>query len=64
MFNWEVLECFECVWDYIVCYYKLNGCNDSDYWRDNRVNMKLFELLFSLLDVWYRKGDIVEEIKC
>ncbi len=43
--------------------YSFNETNDSDYWRDNRANMKLSESLLSLLDVWYRKGDIVEEIK-
>ena len=62
-FNREVSERFERVRDYIVCHYKLNGRNDSDYWRDNRANMKLSGSLLSLLDVWYRKGDIVEEIK-
>jgi len=62
-FNDDITERFERVRDYIVCHYKLNGRNETQYWKDNRANMQLSESLLSLLDVWYRKGDIVEEIK-
>lgn len=62
-FNKEITERFERVRDYIVCHYKLNGRNDSQYWVDNRANMNLSESLLSVLDVWYRKGDVVQEIK-
>ena len=53
---------FERVRDYIVAHYKLNTRNDSEYWRSNRDNMKLSESLILLLDVWYRKGDLGQEI--
>lgn len=62
-FNSDMTERFERIRDYIVCHYKLNGRTDSQYWTDNRENMQLSESLLSLLDVWYRKGDIVQEIK-
>ena len=62
-YNKDISERFERIRDYIVCHYKLNGKRDSQYWVDNRDNMHLSESLLSLLDVWYRKGDIVEEIK-
>ena len=62
-YNQDIGNRFERVRDYIVAHYKLNGRQQSEYWIDNRNNMKLSESLLSLLDVWYRKGDIVEEIK-
>lgn len=62
-FNEAMTERFERVRDYIVAHYKLNTRDDSDYWRDNRNNMKLSEPLLQLLDVWYRKGDLTQEIQ-
>ncbi len=49
--------------DYIVAHYKLNTRNDTRYWQDNRDNMHLSESLLQLLDVWFRKGDLVSEIE-
>ncbi|WP_414828160.1 tryptophan halogenase family protein [Alteromonas sp. H39] len=62
-YNKAMSERFERVRDYIVAHYKLNTRDDSDYWRDNRNNMTLSEPLLQLLDVWYRKGDLTQEIQ-
>ena len=62
-FNKDMSERYERVRDYIVAHYKLNTRDDSQYWRDNRANMKLSESLLELLTVWYRKGDLTAEIK-
>lgn len=61
-FNKAIHERFSRVRDYIVAHYKLNTRNDSDYWRANRNNMNLSESLLQLLDVWYRCGDLEQEI--
>ncbi len=62
-FNRLVHERFERVRDYIVAHYKLNTRDDSDYWRDNRDNMVLSDSLRHLLDVWYRRGDLTQEVQ-
>ncbi|MEW9799482.1 tryptophan halogenase family protein [Alteromonas sp. CYL-A6] len=62
-FNTIMHERVERVRDYIVCHYKLNTRSDTAYWHDNRNNNHLSESLLQLLDVWYRKGDIVQEIQ-
>ena len=61
-FNKNIHERFARVRDYIVAHYKLNTRNDSDYWRANRNNMNLSESLLQILDVWYRCGDLEQEI--
>lgn len=61
-FNNNIHERFARVRDYIVAHYKLNTRNDSDYWRANRDNMNLSESLLQILDVWYRCGDLEQEI--
>lgn len=61
-FNKNIHERFARVRDYIVAHYKLNTRNDSDYWRANRDNMNLSESLLHILDVWYRCGDLEQEI--
>jgi hypothetical protein len=62
-FNRRITERFERVRDYIVAHYKLNTREDSEYWRENRNNMKLSDSLLHLLDVWYRRKDLTEEIQ-
>lgn len=62
-FNRLVHERFERVRDYIVAHYKLNTRDDSAYWRDNRDNMALSSSLRHLLDVWYRRGDLTQEVQ-
>lgn len=61
-YNDKVAERFERVRDYIVAHYKLNTRDDSEYWTDNRENMDLSSSLRHILDVWYRRGDLVAEI--
>lgn len=62
IFNEMITERFERVRDYIVAHYKLNTRTDTDYWRENRENNHLSESLLQILDVWFRKGDINQEI--
>jgi flavin-dependent dehydrogenase len=61
-YNQKVTERFERVRDYIVAHYKLNTRNDSDYWRANRANTHISDSLSQLLDVWYRREDLEQEI--
>lgn len=62
-YNEKVHERFERVRDYIVAHYKLNTREDTDYWIANRDNMELSDSLRHILDVWYRRGDLAEEIE-
>ncbi|MGI9202836.1 MAG: tryptophan halogenase family protein, partial [Woeseiaceae bacterium] len=62
-FNQKVHDRFERVRDYIVAHYKLNTRDDSEYWRANRENMELSDSLRHILDVWYRRGDLSQEIR-
>jgi 2-polyprenyl-6-methoxyphenol hydroxylase-like FAD-dependent oxidoreductase len=62
-YNQLISERFERVRDYIVAHYKLNSRDDSDYWRANRANTNLSDSLLQLLDCWYRKNDLDQEIK-
>jgi len=62
-YNLKVSNRFERVRDYIVAHYKLNTRDDSDYWRANRDNVNLSDSLIQILDVWYKRGDLIEEIE-
>ena len=62
-FNGLISQRFEGVRDYIVCHFKANGRNDTDYWVDNRNNSKLSSSLLNMLNVWQKGGDITEEIQ-
>ncbi|MEO0974639.1 MAG: tryptophan halogenase family protein, partial [Pseudomonadota bacterium] len=62
-YNTAVHDRFERVRDYIVAHYKLNTRDDSAYWRANRDNMVLSDSLRHLLDVWYRRQDLSQEIQ-
>jgi Tryptophan halogenase len=62
-YNRVISDRFERVRDYIVAHYKLNTRDDSDYWRANRDNMNLSDLLRHILDAWYRRRDLGEEIR-
>lgn len=62
-FNAAISNRFERVRDYIVAHYKLNNRNDSEYWRHNRAHHQLSESLLQLLDVWYRRGNLAQEIE-
>ena len=62
-YNAKVHERFERVRDYIVAHYKLNTRDDSEYWKANRNNTELSGSLRHILDVWYRRGDLTEELQ-
>lgn len=61
-FNQQISERYERVRDYIVAHYKLNTRQDSEYWRANRDNSHLSESLIQLLEVWYKREDLGNEI--
>ena len=61
-FNALISNRFERVRDYIVAHYKLSNRVDSAYWQANSTNRHLSESLLQLLDVWYRGGDLANEI--
>jgi len=61
-YNAKIHERFERVRDYIVAHYKFNTREDSEYWKANRENMDLSDSLRHILDVWFRGGDLTEEI--
>ena len=62
-YNARVSERFERVRDYIVAHYKLNTRDDTEYWRSNRENMELSDSLRRILDAWYRREDLAQEIQ-
>ena len=62
-FNAFMCERFERVREYIVAHYKLNGRDDSEYWRANRGNDAVPDALRHLLDAWYRRQDLGAEIE-
>ncbi len=61
-YNRSVKHRFERVRDYIVAHYKLNTRSDSEYWKANRDNTHLSNSLIQLLDVWFKREDLKQEI--
>ena len=61
-FNQSMTNRFERVRDYIVAHYKLNTRTDSEYWRANRDNNHLSESLLGILDAWFKRDDLEQEI--
>lgn len=61
-FNDFAKKRFDGVKDYIVAHYKLNTRSDSQYWQENRNNTKLSNSLAQILDVWFKRGDLAEEV--
>lgn len=62
-YNQKMSERFERVRDYIVAHYKLNTRDDSEYWQANRENQHLSTALLQLLDVWFQRKDLAQEIE-
>ena len=62
-FNEILTRRFEGVRDYIVCHYRANSRNDTDYWRANAANENLSISLKNLLRTWLDKGDLTQEIQ-
>lgn len=61
-FNTVAAERMDGVRDYIVAHYKLNTRTDTDYWRANAANEALSDPLLHILDRWFRRGDVGEEL--
>lgn len=61
-FNAVAAERMDGVRDYIVAHYKLNTRTDSDYWRANAANEALSDPLLHIIDRWFRRGDVAEEL--
>ena len=61
-YNAFAKERFDRVRDYIVAHYKLNTRDDSQYWRDNRNNTKLSSSLMGVLNSWFSREDVAQEI--
>ncbi len=62
-FNQKIHARFEHVRDYIVAHYKLNTRSDTEYWRANRDNNQFSDSLGHIFDVWFKRGDLREEIQ-
>lgn len=62
VFNKEINTRFDGVRDYIVCHYKVNQRNDTDYWKDNAANTHLSETLNQILHFWERGDDFAKNI--
>ncbi|MFC3095503.1 tryptophan 7-halogenase [Alteromonas sediminis] len=62
-FNAFAKERFDRVRDYIVAHYKLNTREDSEYWRDNRENDAISSSLANIINCWFQRKDLTQEIK-
>jgi hypothetical protein len=62
-FNREINSKFDGVRDYIVCHYKVNQRQDSDYWRDNAANTNLSDNLNKILNHWRRGANFAKDIQ-
>ena len=62
-FNAAISNRFEGVRNYIVCHYRANSRNDSDYWRDNATNERLSDSLRGILHAWLNREDLTVEIQ-
>lgn len=61
-FNQSIAARFEGVRDYIVCHYRANSREDTDYWRDNARNEHLSDSLRGLLQTWLGREDLSAEV--
>ncbi|MCJ8320887.1 MAG: tryptophan 7-halogenase [Colwellia sp.] len=61
-FNKDINLRFDGIRDYIVCHYKANQRNDSDYWRDNAANKNISENLSQILYLWRHSQDFAGDM--
>lgn len=61
-FNKEINAKFDGVRDYIVCHYKANQRQDTDYWRDNAANTNLSQNLNKILHFWSNSKDFAKDM--
>lgn len=62
-YNASINARFEGIRDYIVCHYKVNSRNDSEYWRDNARNTVLSDSLIRILQTWHDGQDLLPELQ-
>jgi tryptophan 6-halogenase len=62
-FNQNIHARYEGIRDYIVCHYRMNKRDDSDYWRDNAANKSLSDTLKAVMTCWFQGSDLPEEIE-
>uniref|UniRef100_UPI0010A036AB tryptophan 7-halogenase n=1 Tax=Ningiella ruwaisensis TaxID=2364274 RepID=UPI0010A036AB len=57
-FNQSISARYEGIRDYIVCHYKVNTRNDTEYWHDVKSNIPISDNLCAVLDTWDAGKDI------
>jgi hypothetical protein len=62
-FNREINAKFDGIRDYIVCHYKVNQRQDTDYWRDNAANTNLSESLNKILHLWAQSQNFAKDMR-
>ncbi len=62
VFNREINERYDGIRDYIVCHYKVNQRQDTDYWRQTAHNQQLSTSLKSIISCWFKCQDLTHEI--
>lgn len=61
-FNKDINTRFDGIRDYVVCHYKANQRNDSDYWRDNAANKNISDTLGQILHLWRNSQDFASDM--
>jgi len=61
-FNQRINARFDGIRDYIVCHYKVNSRQDSQYWLANQHNTSISDSLRHILECWDKGADITAEI--
>ena len=62
-FNEKINQRFEGIRDYIVCHYKVNNRQDTQYWKDNCKNEIISENLKAVLNAWDTGQDIAKVLQ-
>lgn len=62
-FNARISRRFDAVRDYIVCHYRINTRQDTDYWRDAGSNEKISRSLREILTAWIKGKNITDELE-
>lgn len=57
-FNTAIHARYEGIRDYIVCHYRMNRRQDTQYWRDNAANQNLSDALKAVITCWFQGGDL------
>jgi hypothetical protein len=62
-FNARITRRFDGIRDYIVCHYRINSRDDTQYWIDNGRNEMISQSLRELLTAWLQGRNITQEIE-